>query len=481
MEMEQVTLRKKRLTVPRSNETGMDVVRRTFEQDTRTERLPAITVGLKRKEDTGGERFCPAIPSSLEEAGISETVVEQLILKNLYFRGEVLGRDLAKTIGVPFSLIEHTVDHLKRERLIECKRSSGIGSVSSQFANTEAGRTRAKECLDLNKHLGPAPVPLQQYKTGVEQQKIRPGWMSRDRLEKAFEGAVVSDDFFGQFGPAVNSFKSMLIYGKPGNGKTYLAEQLARIDSDGVYVPYYIESDGQIIKVFDPLYHEKIDVAEDSIFVSADPEYDQRWAKCKRPFLTTGGELTMGMLDLMYVEGAKIYDAPYQLKANNGIYLVDDFGRQQITPAELLNRWIYPLDRGVDYLSFQTGTKIEVPFECFLVFSSNLNPDDLGDEAFLRRLDYKMFMTNPPPDEFATILREFCQKSDLECPESLVQHTLCEHYEKTGRKMRRCHPRDVIRVAIDLIRYEKHPYRLTQDLIDRAFRLKFVTRKYSDE
>ncbi len=481
MEIEQVTPRKHRLPAPRFGEIGTVAVRQTPEEDTRTEHAPEITVGLKREEDTGDERFSPMIPSSLEEAGISESSIEQLILKNLYFRGEVLGRDLAKIIGVPFSLIEPTVNHLKQERLIECKRSSGLGSVSSHFANTEAGRTRAKECLDLNKHLGPAPVPLQQYQKGVEAQRIKAGWMSKDRLEKAFEGAVVSDDFFGQFGPAVNSFKSMLIYGKPGNGKTYLAEQLARIESDGVYVPYYIESDGQIIKVFDPLYHEKIDVAEENIFVSADPEYDQRWAKCKRPFLTTGGELTMGMLDLMYVEGAKIYDAPYQLKANNGIYLVDDFGRQQVTPAELLNRWIYPLDRGVDYLSFQTGTKIEVPFECFLVFSSNLNPDDLGDEAFLRRLDYKMFMTNPPPDEFATIFREFCHKSDLECPEPLVKHTLHEHYEKTGRKMRRCHPRDVIGVAIDLIRYEKHPYRLTHDLIDRAFKLKFVTRKYSDE
>ena len=187
------------------------------------------------------------------------------------------------------------------------------------------------------------------------------------------------------------------------------------------------------------------------------------------------------MLDLMYLKGSKIYDAPYQLKANNGIYLVDDFGRQQVTPAELLNRWIYPLDRGVDYLSFETGTKVEVPFECFLVFSSNLDPDDLGDEAFLRRLEYKMFVTNPPPMEFARIFREFCEQCELECPESLVRHIMHEHYEKTGRKMRRCHPRDVIRVAIDLIAYEKRNYELTQELIDRAFRLKFVTRKYKDE
>lgn len=407
--------------------------------------------------------------------------MEQLVLKNLYFRGEVSGRELSRLLGVAYSLVEPIIDHLKRERYIESKRASSIGSISAYFANTDSGRARAREALEANQHLGPVAVPLSQYEAGVQQQKIKPGWMSEGRLRKAFSGAVVSEDFLGQFGPAVNSFKSMLIYGKPGNGKTFLAEQLARIDSDAVYIPYYIESDGQIIKVFDPLHHETVDEASSSIFLTDDPQYDPRWVKCKRPFLTTGGELTLPMLDLMYVEGAKIYDAPYQFKANNGIYLVDDFGRQVVSPAQLLNRWIYPLDRGIDYLSFRTGTKVAVPFECFLVFSSNLNPEDLGDEAFLRRLDYKMFMSNPAPDEFVTILRDFCAQRDLECSDETVQHILREHYDKAGRKMRRCHPRDVIRVVIDLISYEKRPYELTTELIDRAYRMKFVSKSYNIE
>ena len=404
-----------------------------------------------------------------------------MVLKILYFRGEVGGRELANLIGFSFSLIEPSLGFLKHERLIETKRSSAFGSVSAVFATTEEGRKRAKEFLESNQLLGPAPVPLARYAEAVRAQRIQSGWMTQERLEKAFTEAVVTDDFFSRFGPAVNSFKSMLIYGKPGNGKSFLSEQLARIDSDYVYIPVHIEADGQIIKVYDPLYHEKVDNDEESLFISDEPEYDRRWVKCKRPFLTTGGELTMGMLDLMYVPTSKIYDAPYQLKANNGIYLVDDFGRQHITPAELLNRWIYPLDRGVDYLSFQTGTKIQVPFECFLVFSSNLNPSDLGDEAFLRRLEYKMFMRNPGREEFGTIFHEFCAKQELTCSDSLLGHLIDKHYEKTGRKMRRCHPRDIVRVAIDLINFEKLPYELTHELIDRAFELKFVAPNYEDE
>ena len=443
--------------------------------------MEQISVKLRRRQDHGGERFCPRSPNSLEEAGISATRVEELVLKNLYFRGETSGRDLSKLLGIAFSLIEPTIDFLKRERMIETKRSSGFGSLSAVFAPADAGRSRAKEYLESNQLLGPAPVPLSQYAAAVNRQRIKSGWMSKERLMKAFTQAVVTDDFFSRFGPAVNSFKSMLIYGKPGNGKSFLSEQLAHIDSDDIYIPNHVEADGQIIKVFDPLYHQALDSTEESVFLTDEPEYDQRWMRCKRPFLTTGGELTMEMLDLMYIPSSKIYDAPYQLKANNGIYLVDDFGRQQITPAEILNRWIYPLDRGVDYLSFQTGSKIEVPFECFLIFSSNLNPDDLGDEAFLRRLEYKMFMKNPSKSEFKVIFQEFALKMDLACSDALVEAVIDDHYVRTGRKFRRCHPRDVIRATIDLIKFEKQPYQLTKEMIDRAFELKFVAPNYEDE
>ena len=432
------------------------------------------------RADSKPTRFVPKPPASLAEAGVSDTLAEQLILKNLYFRGEISGRDLARQLGFSFSVIEPTVDFLKRARLVEVKRSTGFGNISSVFAVSDAGRGRAKEYLENNQFLGPAPVPLSTYWDAVRNQTVEAGWMTKEVIERAFSGAIVTDEFYSKLGPAVNSFKSLLIYGRPGNGKSYLSEQLTRLDTEPVYIPYAIEADGNIIKVYDSLYHKIVDDAGESVLLESEPKYDQRWAQCKRPFLTTGGELTISMLDLMYIDSAKIYDAPYQLKANNGIYLVDDFGRQQVSPAALLNRWIYPLDRSVDYLTFQTGTKIEVPFECFLIFSSNLNPNDLGDEAFLRRLEYKMFMQNPSEEEFAAIFYDYCRQVKIECPMGLLTDVINDHYKKSGRKFRRCHPRDVVRIAIDLIKFEGLPVELSKDLMDHAFDLKFVSMNYED-
>lgn len=427
---------------------------------------PAMRVGI--------ESFVPTPPKSLEEAGVPPSLIEQLILKNLYFRGEASGRDLARILGLQYSVIEGVVEFLKTNRLIEAKRSSGFGSISTSFACSDGGRVRAKEYLEDNRFLGPAPVPLRDYSFAVRRQRVMPGWMSVEMLRDAFAGAVVPTKFYSMFGPAVNSFKTLLIYGAPGNGKTFLAEQLTNIQTEPIFVPYVIQAEGQYIKVYDSLYHDKLQEEDESVLLQAEEKFDRRWTRCRRPFLTTGGELTMGMLDLMYIPSAKIYDAPYQLKANNGIYLIDDFGRQQISPAELLNRWIYPLDRGRDFLQFNTGSKVEVPFECFLIFSSNLNPNDLGDEAFLRRLEYKMYMPNPDNQEYATIFHNYCKKLKIDCPMGLLGQVIEKHYARTGRKFRRCHPRDVLNVAVDLIRFEKLPYVLNGDILDRAFELKFV-------
>jgi hypothetical protein len=246
------------------------------------------------------------------------------------------------------------------------------------------------------------------------------------------------------------------------------------VDDSCVYVPYALDCQGTIVQVFDPLYHQPVEDAEEQSVFTSGPQHDRRWIKCSRPFIVTGGELTLAMLDLNYNATSKVYDAPYQLKANNGIYLIDDFGRQQCTPAEVLNRWIVPMERRVDYLKFNSGGKITVPFEAFLIFSTNLNPEQLGDEAFLRRIQYKMLMRSPDEHEFTTIFRRFCESRDLPHHESLIAHFIEKHYRRTRRAFRRCHPRDVLSHAIDLIHFEKLPFELTQDLLDRAFESCFL-------
>jgi hypothetical protein len=240
-------------------------------------------------------------------------------------------------------------------------------------------------------------------------------------------------------------------------------------------MPYAIECQGNIIQVYDPIYHQKIeDEATSVLTLSNEASFDHRWFRCKRPFIVTGGELTMEMLDLSYNTVSKVYDAPFQVKANNGIYLVDDFGRQKATPAEILNRWIVPMERHVDYLSFQTGGKMTVPFEAFLIFSTNLRPENLGDEAFLRRIQYKMFLRSPNPQEFTLIFERFAKSKQLEFTTELVQWFVQNFYVEGGKRYRRCHPRDIISHAIDIINFENLPKKLTRDLLNQAFHSCFV-------
>ncbi len=415
------------------------------------------------------ETLIPPPPETIEDTGLSPSVIEHLIFKMLYFRGDILGRDLATAVGLKFSLIEPLIESLKRQHLLQVKRSLGLGNSSALFALTEEGRTFARECLDSNQYSGPAPVPLFQYSYFVRKQKRREGWLTPKDLAIAYRNMVVTDRLLAQIGPAVSSGNSFLIYGQPGNGKTFLAEALQQVDASEIYVPYAIESQGNIVQVYDPNYHHAVqNDAEPSAFAFNTP-HDGRWIKCRRPFIVTGGELTLEMLDLNYNKSSKIYDAPYQLKANNGIYLIDDFGRQKCSPAEVLNRWIVPMERRMDYLTFLSGGKMTVPFETFLIFSTNLKPDQLGDEAFLRRIQYKMLLRSPDETEFIQIFRRFCEAKKLPYHEDLPNKFVCRHYQATGKKFRRCHPRDVISHAIDLMHFEKLPFRLTDDVLLRAF------------
>jgi len=420
-------------------------------------------------------RLVPPVPDSIEEAGLTPSLVEQLILKYLYFRGEILGREIASLMGLQFSLIDGILEGLKRQHLVGVKKSLGMGNSSGVFMLADAGRVLAREYLDTNQYCGPAPVPLYQYGDMVRRQRLKDNWLNPESLKRAFEHLVVERDILSQIGPAVNSNKSFLIYGQPGNGKTALAEALFRVETEPIYMPYAIECQGNLIQLYDPIYHQKIESdAVASTALAPSLSYDGRWFQCKRPFIITGGELALEMLDLSYNKVSKVYDAPFQLKANNGIYLIDDFGRQKASPAEILNRWIVPMERHIDYLSFHAGGKMTVPFEAFLIFSTNLRPDNLGDEAFLRRIQYKMFLRNPNPREFVEIFERYAASKELVCPPGLVSLFHEKHYIKGGQKRRRCHPRDVLSHVIDIIHFEGLDRELNEDLLDRAFHSCFV-------
>ena len=446
-----------------------------LEQSTPSE-LEALSrsISTVQQEQSESASAVPPVPETLEDTGLTATFVQQLILKMFYARGDMLGRELSEALGIKFSLIEKIIDVLKHQHFIEAKKSLGMGNSTVLFALGEGGKNYARECMESNQYAGPAPVPLAQYAELVRRQRRADGWLTPEALQHAYRRMVVTPRILAQIGPAVSSGNSFLIYGQPGNGKTFLAEALMNVDDSCVYIPHALDCQGTIVQVFDPLYHQPVDDTEAQSVFTTGPQYDRRWIKCRRPFIVTGGELTLEMLDLNYNATSKIYDAPYQLKANNGIYLIDDFGRQQCTPAEVLNRWIVPMERRMDYLKFNSGGKITVPFEAFLIFSTNLNPEQLGDEAFLRRIQYKMLMRNPDEQEFASIFARFCESKNLPHHDGLIARFIDKHYRKARRPFRRCHPRDVLSHAIDLIHFEKLTFELTDDLVDRAFESCFL-------
>ena len=411
------------------------------------------------------ERFAPHPPQSFADLGLPATLVEQIIFKFLYFRGQMVAADLGRAMGLKFSLIQAMLESFRMQHLVHVKSSLGIGSVSSLLSLTDLGRKVAHDYLENNQYTGPAPVPVSQYTAAVKAQQMPVNWLRPERLAKAFANMVFTEEMIDRIGPAVGSGKSLLLYGQPGNGKTYVAETVARIQTTDIYVPYALEYQGSIIQLFDETCHHKVDSPEQE----ADCEADRRWVRCRRPFITSGGELSVSMLDLQRNMVSGIYEAPLQLKANNGIYLVDDFGRQMSSPVEILNRWIIPMDRRVDYLSLSNGGKMAVPFEAFLVFSTNLNPSELGDEAFLRRIQYKILLRSPDEIEFREILEKYCAAQGLEANPQLIDRFIERHYTRTGKSFRRCHPRDLISQVIDHIHFRRLPYQLTEDLLDRAF------------
>jgi hypothetical protein len=419
------------------------------------------------------ELTAPPLPRTLDEIGLPADQVEQLLIKTLY-GAEATGTAIADRLCVAFAILEPLVERARAQRLVEVRGMTGTGSASFRYMLTDLGRDRARQYLDINQYVGPAPVPLAAYVAEMRALASRRGYIDRERLSGGFQHLIVNDAVLEQLGPAVNAGKAVFLYGPPGNGKTVLAEGMGRALGGDMYVPHAIDVDGQIITMFDPINHESLETGDEGPSVILGAERDRRWVRIRRPVVMVGGELTLDQLDLTFNPLTKFYEAPIQLKANGGVFLVDDFGRQRIRPQELLNRWIVPLESRFDYLTLHTGKKFQVPFDVLIVFATNLDPRSLADEAFLRRIPYKIPVVDPTADEYTRIFELNCQRRQLRFDPVVVEYLRERHYEPAGRPMRACHPRDLIEQVVALSRYRGVQPAITRELLDKACQTYFV-------
>jgi predicted ATPase with chaperone activity len=433
---------------------------------------------------TTGVADLPLAPSTYQEAGLTLDLLIQLSLKMLHFAGELTGAELARRLGVNFSVIDPALEALKTQRQIEIGGGTMMGRASYRYRITDAGRQRAVLFLESNHYVGVAPVPFDQYKRYMRSfMNTAPRSATRDRVREAFSHLVIGQNVLDQLGPAINAGHSMFVYGPPGNGKTVISQAIRRLLHGEIAIPHAIEVEGAIIRFFDPVNHEPIEpletVGNEGASLDLGARLDNRWVRCRRPMVMVGGELTLEALELSYSPTTGFYRAPVQAVANGGVLVIDDFGRQQVAPRDLLNRWIVPLESRVDFLTLQSGQKFELPFMVLVVFATNIKPADLVDEAFLRRIHYKVFAESPTVAEFMQIFENCCRERQLEFDRSLVQDLLKSYYEPRKIPLRGCQPRDLIDQALSLAEYLAAPRKLSPELLEAACASYFVDERES--
>jgi predicted ATPase with chaperone activity len=382
------------------------------------------------------------VPETIEDLGIPRSLLEDLAVKTLYLHGEMSLRELADGMHVSYAIGEDLLRRLRKEVLCEVK---GLVNLSYQVAITSRGREHALELMSLNHYTGPAPVSLADYVTRVRAQSVKEAEVHPEDVERALSDLVLTKETLIQVGTAVTSGMTLFLYGPSGTGKTSIAEVIPRIYQDPVWIPHAVEVDAQIIAVYDPRVHARTDE-------QVPGSSDARWVRCRRPCVAVGGELTLEMLDLQFSATSKFYSAPLQMKANNGVLIIDDFGRQRIRPQELLNRWMMPLDRGIDFLTLAGGMKFEVPFDVLVAFATNLDPTSLADEAFLRRIPSKVKVDNCTPEQFHEISRRVCEKHKLTYDDAVVDELL-GLLGGLKQQLRPCYPRDIVRQICWAARY----------------------------
>jgi predicted ATPase with chaperone activity len=404
----------------------------------------------------------PTMPDRVEDLGIPRAMVGDLFLRYLWLHGSGTLEALHQKLMLSFPVLESMFHQFRQQQLLEVK---GMLGNDYSFTLTSSGRALATARSEVCMYVGPAPVSIQQYHAVVKTQMAHIQ-LSRESLRQAFNDLVLPDTLLDSLGPSLIGHQSLFLYGGTGNGKTSIAERILRVYTDTVLVPYCVEVDGHIITLFDPVVHQALPSNDDTL--------DPRWAVCKRPCITVGGELSSAMLELQLDESTRCFIAPFQMKANNGILIIDDFGRQTVTPRELLNRWVVPLDRRVDYLTLSSGMKFQVPFELMVVFSTNMNPRDLADEAFLRRIQTKVLVENVSAAVFDQIFHRVAQAHQVPCEPGCAEY-LRQRVAAVGNKfLRACYPNDIYRLVKAISEYEGRAVRMTRANIDRAVGLYFA-------
>lgn len=421
-------------------------------------------------------------PNTVEETGIDFGQLLDLCIKTIYYGGRPSARAIAARMALPFPIVDTLLTFLKREQFIEVVGASGIGEQQYQYALSARGNEKAIEALERNQYVGATPVPFEDYVEVSLEQSVRKIKVDANVVNKALLELVLSETTQNLVGPAVNSGRSILLYGDPGNGKSSIAKAIGTMLPGRVLIPHAIDINGQTVKVFDPRVHKEVpdqqeeDRRQDGAAAPRNGEQrrDLRWTVCSRPVIMTGGELTLADLELRYSAQSKFYIASLQVKANCGILVVDDFGRQLVQPKELLNRWIVPMEARVDHLTLLSGDTVEIPFECLLVFSTNLPPHSLGDEAFFRRIRHKIEVGDPDEGAFMRILDMFCASRNIPYSTEGGRYLIEKWYRPKNRHFRGCHPRDITDLILDIASFQGRQPNFTPEWIDLACASYFI-------
>ena len=437
-----------------------------------------VALGLLSKEQIDEVLTdAPQAPAMVESTGIEPVFLLELAIKGIYAENLETASQLVASLKLSNTIVNQLLQIATERKLVEALSSSSSGGVRAElrYGLTRAGREYAIDALQRSQYFGPAPVSLTDYQDRILRQRVTNEVVTRQQLVEAFEGLVMPERFIKRLGPAVNSGNAILIYGPAGNGKTTIAEILGNIFQNVIYVPYCVEIDGEIMKVFDPSVHRIVEEKqkEQSASNLRRSRIDPRWVACYRPMVVTGGELTIEMLDLKYNSVAKFYEAPLHIKALNGIFLIDDFGRQRAKPEEILNRWIVPLNSRIDYLSLHTGKSAMIPFDEIVIFSTNMHPDDLMDPAFQRRISYKLETVEPPEDLFLEVFFGIAQKRSLVLTEEVFMQVL-NGIREAEAPLAYFQPKFIVEQVLASCKFEGIEPQFTTENIDDALANLFV-------